>query len=397
MNRRTFILLILVLFVLAVAVVLFIALQSGGGGLLGSTTNDASSPPTTILVENGTDGEAFGDVPAEPIAEATPVLTLTPVVVALVDLPPGTRVTAELLRVEMRPSNNIAVTGGYVFEDIDDVVGRIVKVHVPRGEAILNPMIAINTNDLADLGSDLALYIDQGNVTIAFPIDRYSGAAFAIRPGDLVDVLMTARMINIDSEFQTKLPNVTQRVIQSSLLEGQQFLFPETTQGRLQFIDMIGQTAEIVPGETALTEQDFEPGDPIPKRITQLTIQQAKVMWVGTWQQPDPVPDEELTEGATPTPIPVRLIELPDVVLLSMPLQDALVLKWAMERGVFINLALRAPNDRDVYNTTAVSLPVMVGQGALAEPSLQEFDFHPRADEVPVPNLPPREGEQFAP
>jgi Flp pilus assembly protein CpaB len=395
MSRRAFILLILVVLVLVLVVLLFFALQTGGG-LLGSLTNDNGElPPITIVEGVNDDEDAPDDIPAEPIAQATPVLTLSPVMVADVELPPGTRITADLLRVENRPSNNIAVTGGYTFSEAEELVGSVVKVRVPQGEAILRPMIAVNTNDLANMGSDLGLYIDQGNVTIAFPIDRYSGVAFALRPGDIVDVLMTARIVRTDSEFRSQLPNITQRVIQSRLLEGQQFLFPEIPQGRLQFIDEIGQTAEIIPSTIALEEQDFEAGDPIPKRATQLTIQQAKVMWVGTW--PDPAAEDAAGPEAAPTPLPIRLIERPDVVLLSMPLQDALILKWAMERGVFINLALRAPNDRDVYNTTAVSLPVIVEQGALAEPGPSEFDFHPRADEVPIPGLPPVEGDQFGP
>lgn len=396
MNRRAFILLILVLFVLAIVVVLYIALQSGG--VPGISTND-DTPAVVSSEGDAPDDVGSNAMPAAPLPqEEEPVLTLTTVVVAAADLPPGTRLTEALLQTENRPSNNIAITGGYTFNDPEDLIGRIVKVYVPRGEAILNPMIAINTNDLANLGSDLALYIDQGNVTIAFPIDRYSGVAFALRPGDFVDVMMTARMVRTDPEFRTQLPNITQRVIQSRLLEGQQFLFPEMPQGRLQFIDDIGQTAEIIPSTVSLEAQDFDAGDPIPKRVTQLTIQQAKVMWVGTWREPTPDPEAaEAGPDATPTPLPVRLVDQPDVVLLSMPLQDALVLKWAMERGVFINLALRAPNDRDIYNTTAVSLPVIVDQGALAEPAPSEFDFHPRADEVPAPNLPAQEGGEFSP
>jgi Flp pilus assembly protein CpaB len=396
MNRRAFILLILVLFVLAIVVVLYIALQSGGVPGI-STNND--TPAIVSSEGDAPDDVGSNDMQAAPLPqEEEPVLTLTTVVVAAADLPPGTRLTEALLQTENRPSNNIAITGGYTFNDPEDLIGRIVKVYVPRGEAILNPMIAINTNDLANLGSDLALYIDQGNVTIAFPIDRYSGVAFALRPGDFVDVMMTARMVRTDPEFRTQLPNITQRVIQSRLLEGQQFLFPEMPQGRLQFIDDIGQTAEIIPSTVSLEAQDFDAGDPIPKRVTQLTIQQAKVMWVGTWREPTPDPEAaEAGPDATPTPLPVRLVDQPDVVLLSMPLQDALVLKWAMERGVFINLALRAPNDRDIYNTTAVSLPVIVDQGALAEPVPSEFDFHPRADEVPVPSIPAEEGDLFLP
>ncbi len=398
MNRRAFILLILVLLMLAVVVVMYVTLQSGIS-LPGLSGNNDNALPAVVNSAPAADQEAPDDMPPAPLPqEEDPVVTLPSVVVAAADLPPGTRLTEALLRTENRPSNNIAVAGGYTVSNPEELIGRIVKVYVPAGEAILNPMIAVNTNDLANLGSDLALYIDQGNVTIAFPIDRYSGAAFAIRPGDLVDVMMTARMVRTDPEFRTQLPNVTQRVIQSRLLEGQQFLFPEITQGRLQFIEEIGQTAEIIPSTVALEQQDFDAGDPVPKRVTQLTIQQARVMWVGTWREPTPDPEAiDAPPEATPTPLPIRLVDQPDVVLLSMSLQDALVLKWALERGVFIDLALRAPNDRDIYNTAAVSLPVIVDQGALAEPGPSEFDFHPRADEVPIPSLPDEESDLFVP
>ncbi|MFO7538673.1 MAG: SAF domain-containing protein [Chloroflexota bacterium] len=392
MNRRTFILLILVFFVLAVVVVLFVALQTGGGLLSSFVGNDT---PTTIVVEGESNDNDVSGMPREPLPEATPAVTLMPVVVTITDLPPGTRLTPDLLRIENRPSTNIALVGGVTFSEIEDLTGRLIKVHIPRGEAVLDPMLALNISDLANLGSDLALYIDQGNVTIAFPIDRFTGTSFAMRPGDLVDIMMTARMVRTDSEFGSQLPNTTRRVIQSLLLEGQQFLFPEIPQGRLEFIDIIGQTAEIIPSSVAVGPQDFAPGDPIPKRVTQLTIQQAKVMWVGSWRDPEPAID--VGPDSTPTPIPVRLIELPDVVLLSMPLQDALVLKWAMERGVFINLALRGPNDRDIYNTVSISLPDIINQGALVEPRPSEFDFHPRADQVPVPTLPAVEGDTFVP
>ena len=98
-------------------------------------------------------------------------------------------------------------------------------------------MLALDPTDLATSGSDLSLYVDQGNVAVAFPINQYSGAAFAMRPGDQVDVLMSLPVVELDPEFNTKLPNLTQRVDDLALAEGRDFLFAESLEGRLEFIE----------------------------------------------------------------------------------------------------------------------------------------------------------------
>ncbi|MBE2201426.1 MAG: hypothetical protein IAE79_22630 [Anaerolinea sp.] len=418
MRPRTFILLILVVIVAAVLVVLILLRNSGSGTTAGVT--DA-------LLETDTNPSA--DEPNIPPPTPTPSVRFESVVVAKVNIPVGQRLTPELLELELRPNANIALQGGYTFADVEDLVGRIIKVDVSEGQAILSPMIALNATDLASFGSDLALYVDQGRVAVAFPLTlnrdesandaAIRGAAFAMRPGDFVDVMMTLRVVEIDSEFRTALPNMTQRVYQAGLLAGTEFLFPQTIQGRLEFIPAINQVAEIIPSDNFIEGQDFEPGRPIPKRVTQLAIQQAKVLWVGTWQ-----PQDELRAALAPTPSPVvagetavepiatpepsinlcvspvsnELIECPivreqtrpDVVILSMSAQDALALKWALERGVDIDLALRAQGDNTVFFTTSVSLPQIINEGGLAVPTESDFDLHPRVDDPDLlrPTLP---------
>jgi hypothetical protein len=80
----------------------------------------------------------------------------------------------------------------------------------------------------------------------------------------------------------------------------------------------------------------------------------------------------------------------PDVIIMSMSAQDALVLKWSMDRGLDIDLALRAQGDNSVFTTSSVSLPQLVEQGGLTIPEPGEFDVEPRLDEVTIPSLPPQ-------
>ena len=49
--------------------------------------------------------------------------------------------------------------------------------------------------------------IPPGKVAYALPVGRYSGVAWAIRPGDHVDVIISLLVVDLDEEFQTILPN----------------------------------------------------------------------------------------------------------------------------------------------------------------------------------------------
>lgn len=388
MRARTFILLFLVLIIGGLVVVLVVANLSGGNGLAAITGGDE----TTTVDESA----PIAAEPLQPTPSPTP--SFIPVVVAKVRLPVGQILTNELLDIELRPINNVALQGGYTFTSTENLVNRIVKVEVSKGQEILQPMIALNPTDISSFGSDLALYVPQGQVAVAFPIDRFTGASLAMRPGDRVDLIMTLRTVEIDPEFRSALPNNVERVIQSALLAGQQFLFPPVQEGRLEFIPEVNQVAAIVPNSTDFVlGQDWFPGSPIPKRVTQLTIQQADVLFVGSWVDPRVLErEQEIAQanaeataqagggeeggaaqaGATPTPIPSRLEDNPDMIILSMPIQDALALKYARERGVQISLVLRSPGDETAFVTTSVSLPQIIDQGGLAVPEESDFDLY---------------------
>lgn len=393
MRPRTFILIIFVLLIAVVAVVFYLVLSGtlDIGGLLSGGTE---APPTAVSE----------DAPeaAQPAATPTPSVRYEEVVVTTVDVPLGQRISDEYLEIELRPDTNIAVQAGYTFNDMEEVNGRIARVPIAEGQAVLNSMIALSPTDLASMGSDLSLYVEQGNVAIAMPINRYSGAAYAMRPGDLVDVMMTLSVINVDPVFQTARPNLTHRVDPFALQDGNAFLFEPLNEGRLELIPGVNLVASIQPSS------DGAPGFgdllQIPRRVTQLTIQQAEVVWVGTWDETDiiadeapqqqgqpPAPGEEGEPAVSPTATPefARRELRPDLIILSMTPQDALSLKWALDRGIDIDLALRSPGDTAVFATTSISLPQLVDQGGLTIPERGEQDLHPRADDVEGPSVPP--------
>ncbi|MCP4429299.1 MAG: hypothetical protein GY803_32860 [Chloroflexi bacterium] len=117
---------------------------------------------------------------------------------------------------------------------------------------------------------------------------------------------------------------------------------------------------------------------------------------MGTWRaQTHAEPEESLValEGdeaaaPTPTPAPQRFEDRPDLVILSMPSQDALTLKWAMEAGLDIDLVLRAQGDETVFTTTSVSLPQIVEQGGLTIPEIGIIGLESPVNEVEAPSVP---------
>jgi Flp pilus assembly protein CpaB len=326
-----------------------------------------------------------------PTPTPTPVVQFVDVVVADVFLPIGERIRADIIRVEQRPIDNVAVVGGVTFADAEELIGRLLRTDVSRGQEILAPMVALSPTDLTDQGSDLSLYVDDGKVAVAFPIDLFSGAAFAVRPGDLVDAIMTLRLVEVDDEFTTIRPNIWERVIEERLLAGSgNFLAQETSEGRLELIPGINTVAVVEPGDGK---------DQIPRRTTQLTLQQMEVLWMGSWRDPrqglgqefnaDALLSTQSQEGVSPTPVPKERPEnRPDVVILSLSSQDALILKWALETGITIDLVLRAQGDTTPYVTASVSLPQILEGGILVVPETREFSLEPRIDEIEVPGVP---------
>ena len=421
MRLKIFIPIILILIIVAIGVGMFVMGRNGTGPLAGMLSDDTASAEATTAAESLE--------PGVPPPTATPVLHLIEVVIAKTDLPVGTELRPDLMEVELRPETNVALLGQYTISDTEELVGQFARVNVSKGQEILKPMVALSPDEVASFGSDLSLYLNQGMVAVAFPINKFSGAAYALRPGDSVDAMMTMSFIDVDPEFRTALPNLVSRVFEPDLLAGSAFLFPDPSDpaalaGRLEHLTLINKTTEIIPANPFAIPGEEGAADiarAIPKRVTQLTLQQAEVVWVGTWRGPlDEQAEEEdeviaaaeeeasgidlgiggddeaatAEEGAAdageePTPLPIRFEETPDVVILSMFPQDALSLKWAMDRGLDIDLVLRAQGDVMVFTTTSVSLPQLVDHSGWIITEGTTIDLSPHPEDAEAPYLEP--------
>jgi pilus assembly protein CpaB len=279
--------------------------------------------------------------------------------VALQPIPRGGEFVEGALGLRDWPTTNVPPD---IIADKSETFGRVAKTDVVQGQPILRSMLA----EKAAAGQ-AALLIPEGRVAVAFPINEQSSVAYAIQPGDYVDVLIMASFIDIDQEFQAELPNIIQFFIQTQTGTQQQgatsyTLSEKADQGRFEVPPNF--PPEIIGGIVYPREAQR------PRRVAQLTVPAAKVLRLGPWIELQAAP-QPTAEGQPPPPPPP-----PTIITLAVEPQDALVLLWARKSEMYMELALRAPGSENArYQPEAVTLQYMLTRFNIAVPPKLEYGF----------------------
>jgi Flp pilus assembly protein CpaB len=331
-RGRLLIILGIILGLATLAAVAFLVLGGGGLGLPGG--GEATPEPQQVEVQQEDQG-----------------IPTTQVIVALQPIGRGSEFVAGSIGRRDWPANNVPPD---IIADEAETIGKVARTEIVQGQVLVRSM-------LVDKGvsGEASLNVPPGRVAVAYPFNRQTSIAYAIQPGDSVDVLITAFFIDVDEEFQSPLPNKTRFFFPSFDQEtGVQTgvrLSEPINEGRFEL--GAGDVASIV---QASSEQ-------IPRRVAQLTVQSAKVLRVGPWiEEPQPPPPED---GSPPPPPPP-----PDIATLAVTPQDALVLLWLRQSGIYSELALRAAGeDQADHLTEAVTLQYMLTRFNIAVPPKIEF------------------------
>ena len=143
-------------------------------------------------------------------ATPTPVVQMIEVVVLTQPLARGAMVTEDVLKMVPYPEDVFIET---MFTDMGQVIQRQAKFDLEAGIVLTGGMLADSVEQLSDTGSVAALSIPPGYVAVSVPISRLSSVSYAPRAGDHVSVIMTLMYIDLDTEFQTELPNVTAGIL----------------------------------------------------------------------------------------------------------------------------------------------------------------------------------------
>ncbi len=348
------------------------------------------------------------DQPAEVLPEAVPPIAagdkeptplpqkqVTQVVIAVQNIGRGMEISPDSVTLWDWPLDSLpegAILGSQaddfngdgVPDAIEQVLGRRMRTSVVRFEPILTEMLT-DRIDLSGVGSDAALAIPSGRVLIAFPLpsledDPTTAVAYALRPGDHVDMMISLALIDLDEEFHTKLPNTATP-----------FIVPDAEEGQVPASGLIGRIEE---GPLGIILNVVPQEEQRPRLVTQLTVQDAVIVRVGRYPTaeeeelgmdplapptPTPVP-EDVEQQGPPAPPPKPI--MPQVLVLAVTQQEALVIKFAFEMNANIDFVLRAVGDQALYQTNAVTLQYLMETYNIAVPPKLQYGIEP-----PVFNL----------
>lgn len=339
------------------------------------------------------------EVMEEPISTPQPVIELIDVVVITQNTPRGTILDDTLVTLVEIPKND--AVDGMFFNTINDVIGRRAKFDLDSGIPLTASMLVDQAEQLSTTGSLAALNIPKGMVAVSIPISRLSSVSYAPRPGDHVSVIVTMLFVDLDSEYQTKLPNeismlngpVTFEGINELTVRDSGNTYDKTDslfvyKGRIELDPLLNELMYVVPAETQR-----------PRMVSQTLLPNATILNVGDF----PYEDEEpvtVTEGQVEVPaIPQQEAEVaatppkpPDVITLIVTPQEAVTLNYILFSNAKFTLALRASGDDDIVTTSPATLQFLLNQYDITLPEKLPYGIEPRINTPVLPALPNDQG-----
>lgn len=408
MNRRVVgILLILLVIVAAIFFGAFFLLGDGGNPFAAATPTP--EPTATVVLVEGEPTE----VPIVTVA-AEENVEFIEVVVSNNTIPRGFQLTENELQTEIRLAAQVSPN---MITNIEDAVGKFTRKSVFQGETLT---IESLVSDLREVGREdfgPSSLIPPGFVAMSVPFSRNRGVGSAVEAGDSVDILISFLLLPVDEQFQTRLHNnaviyLTQEIESTddegnTVVETVQVPFLIEPQGRYEELPT-GDLANIAPSEQDARGQHVS-----------FVIQNARVIQLGEWVPPLPPilptptlsPEEQAeldANGEQPQEAEVSLSDIAieiqeeinrrsnpfyaDSILIALPPQQQVFLKYAVETNSLIDFALRGEGDGQLYAVENVSLEYVLDRFNIDIPpnftyivDTDNSTFAPIATVVPTP------------
>ena len=385
-RTRIFILILLIVVIVAVvAVVMLGNTEENGGNGTGSTQVAAQNSPLPTTT----------DLPTP-----TPTEALPEIVIAVQSIPRGAVIRPEALALREWPPDAVPFNA---ILDPTDVIGMHARTDIYIEQPILTSMAVPDLFDLAEVGSDVASIIPPGRVAVAVPMDRLTSVAYGIQPGDHVDIIVSMLYVDIDNEYQSILPNEAV-ILNPDITEDGLSLNPQSpVAGRFEservpvpFLNQLASTTgqisfSTVPIDWPVMVTPRE--EPRPRLVTQRTVQDAMVLWVGDFpldgrifvevtETPTPFPTEEgaeppIVEEGGEAPPAVVVVPPPDIFTLAITPQQAVILTNMIEAHIPLTFSLRGAADTSQPITEQVTLDFIMNEYNMSVPIKQDFAIEP--------------------
>jgi pilus assembly protein CpaB len=272
---------------------------------------------------------------------------------------------------------------------------------------------------LSTTGSLAALSIPRGMVAVSVPISRLSSVSYAPQAGDHVNVIVTLMFVDLDTEFQTALPDRNTGIVGPG--SGQANLTGSAgasvgterdpvkqeatggTQAQIQASSLVAvsgggggvigrvytdpqlnETFYIIPGEQRQR----------PRIVSQNLLQDIIVLNVGNFPyaqqptlQPTPAPEAQPAVEGGVQQQPAQATQPPDVITLIVSPQDAITLNYLLFSGAQLTMALRSANDDTRVQTDPVTLQFLLSTYNVAIPAKLPNGMEPARTELTLPAL----------
>jgi Flp pilus assembly protein CpaB len=267
-----------------------------------------------------------------------------------------------------------------MITNAEDVVGKYATYPLEQGLPITTDMIS-DRPGINQLGSEAARVINPGLVAITLPLNLQSGVAYALRDGDRINVIATTMFVDVDSNFQSILPNNFGQVVAAGLQPDASTLVTlgmnngagERSVGRAELDPVLNQAVYFIPAESQR-----------PRLVSQMILQDVQVLHVGKFSLASTVDTAAVATPVDQTPIPATVVptEKPEVITVIVSPQDAVALTYLLYGGAKFTFTLRAPDDSTRIETEAATLQYILSQYAIPVPAKLPYSFQPRIDNL---------------
>lgn len=322
--------------------------------------------------------------PAQP--EAAPTQPMVSILVAGQPLKLNEQIKPEAISTMMIPPSAF---NEKMVTNPEEVEGKFAAFPLEQGVLLMRGMFS---DSITRPVSETARIIEPGLVAVTLPLNWQSGVAFGLRDGDRVNVIATTLFVDVDSTFQSILPNNFGQVVNTGLQPDSSTLVTlgmnnggggTRPVGRAELDPVLNQAVYLIPSEAQR-----------PRLVSQQILQDVQVLHVGFFPLPGaeavsaaPTPDPAQAQGQQPpTPVVVRA---PEVITLIVTPQDAVALTYLLYAGAKFTFTLRAPDDTSRRDTEAATLQYILSQYAIPVPAKLPYAIQPRLDKLPDPVLVP--------
>jgi Flp pilus assembly protein CpaB len=319
--------------------------------------------------------------PSAPVPTSTPNVELVNIVVASQTIQRGQLITAEYLTTIQYPKSEMPQST--FFEKIEDAVGTKAKYTIDPGVPLTTSMV-IHENE----GSLASFDIPNGMTGFSLAVSPETAVAYAPQKGDHVMVVGCMLLVDVDTNFQTILPNRTALTYPSGAVPAKDS--PATTA-----MQIIPQAADSVRGRYELETTTNDPLYVIPSEVQrsrlvcQTIIQDAVVLNIGYFPLTSSTPVAPVSTPIVSATVQevTPAVAAPGSVTLIVSPQDTVILNYLELSGTKLTLALRGSGDSGVITTDPVTLQYVMDQKNIPSPVKLPYTTEPRVDTLSFPSF----------